>query len=279
MRREKWLSGNWLKSLLVVRSDIPESMIDTHTHPYLEEFEDGGITAVDRALSAGVSHMILPNVGRESVLPMESLHAHYPKDTSMAMGLHPTEVRAGWETTVDEFEKALMTGRFVAVGEVGIDLYWDKTHREEQNKAFRRQLEIAHRLRLPVIIHCRDGLDDVLKQIAIVRPEVTLVFHSFTGSADEVRRIREVCDPMFGINGVSTYKNARPLHEAIPTIGLDRILLETDAPYLSPVPYRGRRNEPAYVAEVCRRVGALIGATPENVERITDQNAKNTFSL
>lgn len=254
-------------------------MIDTHTHPYLEEFADGGAEAVERALSAGVRHIVLPNVDTSTVAPMTALHHLYPESTSMALGLHPTEVGADWQHIVGEMEKMLEGGGYVAVGEVGIDLYWDATHRREQSDAFEEQLRIAERLRLPVIIHCREGLDDVLAAIAKVNPSVRLIFHSFTGSPDDVRRIREVCDPMFGINGVVTFKNARELRESIPEIGLSRILLETDAPYLAPVPHRGKRNEPSYLPAVCSKVAETLGMSFEAVESATDQNAKATFSL
>lgn len=249
-------------------------MIDTHSHPYLKAFENGGDDAIRRAVDAGVTHIVLPNVDSSTIAPMMALHSRFPEYTSMAMGLHPTEVDDNWEQTVTEMEKMLETGDFVAVGEVGIDLYWDKTRKREQMEAFARQLRIAERLQLPVIIHCREALDETLEVIREVRPTVMLIFHSFTGSPDDVRRIREVCDPMFGINGVVTFKNAQEIREALPVIGPDRILLETDAPYLAPVPYRGKRNEPAYVTKTCEKVAEVLGMTPAEVEASTDINAQ-----
>lgn len=254
-------------------------MIDTHTHPYLEEFSDGGADAVRRALAAGVSHMVLPNVDEGSIAPMMALHEKFPGHTSVALGLHPTELGENWEKTVDSMEARLSEGGFVAVGEVGIDLYWDKSRREDQIKAFKRQLRIADSLRLPVIIHCRDGLDETISAIDDIRPSVRLIFHSFTGSPDDVRKIREVCDPMFGINGVVTFKNANPLREALQEIGTDRLLLETDAPYLAPVPFRGKRNEPAYIMSTLHKVAETLGTSPASIETATDNNAKETFRL
>lgn len=254
-------------------------MIDTHSHPYLEEFENGGIDAVDRAVAAGVSLIILPNVDASSVEPMKRLHNSRPACTAMALGLHPTEVGGDWSGIVDEMEKQLGDGGFVAVGEVGMDLYWDKTHREEQMAAFERQIRIAERLRLPVIIHCREALDETLEVIANVAPTVPLIFHSFTGSPEDVKHIREVCDPMFGINGVVTFKNAKSLRESLPEIGLDRLLLETDAPYLAPVPFRGKRNESAYIVNTLNAVAATLGLTPREVEEVTDRNARSVFRL
>lgn len=254
-------------------------MIDTHTHPYLEEFPDGGAEAICRALAAGVTHFILPNVGQSTVAPMESLHRRFPGSTSMALGLHPTEVGEDWEGIAAAMEEKLEGGGFVAVGEVGIDLYWDKTRRRQQMEAFTRQLRTAGRLHLPVIIHCREGLDETLECIDAARPATTLVFHSFTGAPADVARIRETCDPMFGINGVVTFKNASPLREALPEIGVGHILLETDAPYLAPVPHRGKRNEPAFVTHTCAKVAEVLGLPAKEVETATDLNAKATFRL
>lgn len=254
-------------------------MTDTHTHPYLEQFKDGGDEAVKRAIDAGVTHMVLPNVDGSTIDPMTALHRRFPSNTSMAMGLHPTEVGDDWQKVVDEMETLLDKGGYVAVGEVGMDLYWEKDRKKEQMEAFSRQLRIAERLRLPVIIHCREALDETIEVIREVNPTVRLIFHSFTGSPEEVRRVREVCDPMFGINGVVTFKNAKAIREALPEIGLDRILLETDAPYLAPVPYRGKRNEPAYVVGTCAKVAEVLGKSPREVEEITDKNAKLTFNI
>ena len=261
-------------------------MIDTHTHPYLEQFEEGGYGVVQAALDAGVSHMVLPNVDASTISPMIALHRRFPENTSIALGLHPTEVGADWEQVLAPIEELLRKTlvdsdgiRAVAVGEVGIDLYWDKSYREQQLLAFARQLRLAMQLRLPVIIHCREALDDTLDVIREVKPDIPLVFHCFTSGPEAVRKIREVCDPMFGINGVVTYKNAQDLRDALPVIGLDRILLETDAPYLAPVPKRGRRNEPSYVHWVCGKVAETLGLSPETVEEATDNNARRFFSL
>lgn len=254
-------------------------MIDTHSHPYLEQFKDGGAEVVKRAVDAGITHIVLPNVDGSTIAPMTELHTRFPDCTSMAMGLHPTEVEEGWASIIDQMEVLLDKGGFVAVGEVGMDLYWDKTYKKEQMEAFGRQMQIAERLGLPVIIHCREALEETIAVIAEVRPTVPLIFHSFTGSPEDVEKIREVCDPMFGINGVVTFKNAVSIREALPIIGLDHILLETDAPYLAPVPYRGRRNEPAYVVNTCKKVAEVLEMSAEDVEAATDRNAKLIFNL
>lgn len=254
-------------------------MTDTHSHPYLEEFAEGGAVAMESALEAGVRHVVLPNVDASTVASMMRLHMMFPQCTSVALGLHPTEVKEDWKEIVASMGKTLSRGGFCAVGEVGIDLYWDKSRRDLQVEAFKRQLEIAGELQLPVIIHNREALDDTLSCIRPVSPEVPLVFHSFTGNREDVDRIREVCDPYFGINGVVTYKNAQPLRDSLPSIGLKRIVLETDAPYLSPVPFRGKQNQPTYIVNTCRKVADVLGVPAEEVESTTDANASLIFGI
>ena len=257
-------------------------MIDTHTHLYLPEFEeDGCASAVERALAAGVGHLVLPNVDESSVEPMLRLHSQFPESTSVAMGLHPTEVGDDWREIVSLVEERLAGGGYVAVGEVGIDLYWDASRREQQMEAFRAQLALAKKYSLPVIIHCREGLPEVLECIAAEdAADAGLLFHSFTGTADDARRILEAApSAMFGINGVVTFKSAKALREALPTIGVERMVFETDSPYLAPVPYRGRRNESAYIGNVCRCVAAELGLDDDALEAATDDNARNFFRL
>ncbi len=258
-------------------------MIDTHTHLYSRQYGGDAAGAVERALAAGVKYMVLPNTDRDSIEPLLELHRLYPESTAVAMGLHPTDITDAWLEDLKEIEHRLDTEKCVAVGEVGMDLYHDRSRREEQREVFARQLRMAIERDLPVIIHCREALDDTLEVLNMVKAEgrglPALVFHSFTGNTDDVRRIREVCDPMFGINGVVTFKNSVPLQEAIPEIGLERIVLETDSPYLAPVPYRGKRNESAYLPEVCVKVAQLTGKTPAQVEAVTDANARYLFGL
>lgn len=254
-------------------------MIDTHTHLYLPEFPDGGDEQVRNAIDAGVTHLVFPNVDHDTISPMLALHNRFPENTSVAMGLHPTEVKENWKVIVDDMQKLLVEGGFVAVGEVGMDLYWDKTYRAEQMLAFAEQLSIAESMSLPVIIHCREALDETLDVIKSVSPTVRLIFHSFTGTPDDVRKIRKLCDPMFGINGVVTFKNAVSIRESLPIIGIDRILLETDSPYLAPVPNRGKRNESSNIPYICAKVAEALGMTVEEIDSATSANARNTFCL
>lgn len=254
-------------------------MIDTHTHLYFPEYGDEIPEIVKRATKTGITHFILPNVDEESLPQMKDFHHRYPEITSMAIGLHPTEVKDDWERVVDLVEKELKNGSYVAVGEVGMDLYWDKTFLDSQKQAFERQLQLAQEHKVPVIIHCRDAFEETMEIIEKVKPSVPLIFHSFTGNQETVKRIREGCDPYFGINGVVTYKNASSLRDALPLIGIEKILLETDSPYLTPVPHRGKRNESTYIVHVRDKVAETLMLSPEEVEKITDKNARLIFGI
>ena len=256
-------------------------MIDTHTHIYMPEFEAGGEEAYLRASESGVDVMIMPNVDLDTVCPLDSLYRRHPDRLRTAYGLHPTEVDADWRKTLWKIVPMLDSEGCMAVGEVGMDLYWDTTFRREQEDAFAEQLNIASEKRLPVIIHCRNALDEALQVISGLKTGCPrLLFHSFTGSAADAEKILSVVpDAFFGINGVVTFKNARELQDAVPAIGLERIVLETDSPYLAPVPHRGKRNESAFVVDVCDKVAVLFGISREEAEAATDSNARFIFNL
>lgn len=252
-------------------------MIDTHSHIYLPEFDDDRADVVARARKAGLRHLVMPNVDMATYDAMVATNAAYPAYTSMAMGLHPTSVEADWMQQLEATESHLDDHSFVAIGEVGIDLYWDDTYRRQQMTVLREQLLWAARRDLPVIIHCRNGLDevcDVFDGFGRTLPEC--VFHSFGGTKDDLRRIRRYGDFYFGINGVVTFKNAH-VDDLLEPIGLDRILLETDCPYLTPVPYRGKRNESAYVPLIAEKIADTLGVSVDEVSEATDSNASHFF--
>lgn len=256
-------------------------MIDTHTHLYLEEFAPDHCAAVERAIAAGVSTMIFPNVDASTVAPMRQLHAKFPHDTLMGIGLHPTEVDgAAVEEQLQfvERELAAHASDYVAIGEIGIDLYWDRQYRDWQMQVLERQMTMAAERGLPVIIHCRDGLDEVLEVIDGLENVPPGVFHSFGGTTDDVERIRHRGDFYFGINGIVTFKNSR-LREVLPAIGIDRILLETDAPYLAPVPMRGRRNESAYLVHTAAHIAGTLNLPLTEVDLTTTANARTLFHI
>ena len=254
-------------------------MIDTHTHLYFPEFNDDIGAIMQNCRQKGVSHFILPNVDKESIGLMKCLHDAYPETTSMAMGLHPTEVNDDWETVMETIKSEIHSGDFVAVGEVGMDLYWDKSYEKQQKQAFYQQLKLADQYNLPVIIHSRSAFPETIEIIRQAQPSVPLIFHSFTGDKKIVNNIREVCDPYFGINGVVTFKNAADLRESLHEIGIDKILLETDSPYLTPAPHRGKRNDSSFLEYIRDVIGQTLGLPSEDVEKITDNNAKSVFRL
>lgn len=256
-------------------------LIDTHTHIYDEAFEadGGGTAAVDRALEAGVGHMIMPNVDASTVAPLLDLAERRRDVMSVALGLHPTEVRDDWREVLASIMEAAdnCRARLVAVGEVGVDLYWDKALRKLQIEAFEAQLDEAARRNLPVIIHCREALDEVVTALSH-HPGVRGVMHSFGGSAEDVERVRRVADMHFGLNGIATFKNCR-VTDAVPAIGLDRLLLETDAPYLAPVPKRGRRCESAYLPYTALHIADSLAMPLPELARATTDNARRLFGL
>ena len=254
-------------------------MIDTHTHLYLEEFDADRNEAVQRAIESGVSHLLLPNVDLTPIEPMHNLHDAHPDVTSMAMGFHPTEVNGDFRQSLAQVERWFGERSYVAVGEIGIDLYWDATYRSEQMQALDTQLHWASEMHLPVIIHCREGLSTILEVMDSFEGELPQgVFHSFTGTVDEVAEIRRRGDFYFGINGIVTFKkSAIPL--LLPAVGLERLLLETDSPYLAPVPNRGRRNESANIPYINACIASHLGITPQEVSDTTDANARRLFGL
>jgi TatD DNase family protein len=263
-------------------------MIDTHTHIYMPEFDTEGqevgscygqCETADRAVQAGVDMMILPNVDLSTIEPMRALHSKRPRCTAMAMGLHPTEVRDTWRSDLkavtDELETHLSD--YCAVGEVGIDLYWDKTFADEQMQALDIQAGKATALGLPIIIHCREGLAQTL-EVLQGHPDARAIFHSFGGTTDDVEAIRRHGDHYFGINGIVTFKNSR-LAEVLPAIGAQRILTETDSPYLAPTPHRGRRNESAYIPLIVAAIARGLGISPDEAAETTTYNSKMIFNL
>lgn len=256
-------------------------MIDTHTHLYLDDFAPENDAVVERAISVGVDKLIFPNVDVNTVAQMRGLHSRYPENTFMAIGLHPTEVNA--ENVDDQLryvsdELSAHPDEYIAIGEIGIDLYWDKQYRDRQMEVLSRQMNMAAERNLPVIIHCRDGLDEVLEVIEGLDKVPQGVFHSFGGTVEDVERIRKYGDFYFGINGIVTFKNSR-LREVLPTIGVDRILLETDAPYLAPVPMRGKRNESAYIIHTAGYIANTLGLSNQELDVITTANAERLFKI
>lgn len=254
-------------------------MIDSHSHIYMEEFDTDRNEVVRRAIEAGVHHIILPNVDIESIAPLHSTIQQYPQ-CKAAMGLHPTSVNDNYNEQLDTIHKLFAHHTYCAVGEIGIDLYWDKTFRNQQCDAFATQIQWALEFNLPIIIHCREALPDTIATLQrFPYNTVRGVFHSFTGTPQQVEEIRnKVGDMYFGINGIVTFKNAH-LDELVRAIGIERILLETDAPYLAPHPHRGNRNEPAYIPYMAQRIANILDISIDEVNTITTHNTLTLFNI
>ncbi len=254
-------------------------IIDTHTHLYLDEFSPDKDLAVKRALDAGVKLMIFPNVDISTIAPMRLLASHFPDNIYMGMGLHPTEINDNYLENlaiIDEHHKSFPKD-YIAIGEIGMDLYWDKTYCTQQMKAFDMQIDRAIELDLPVIIHCREALDQTL-EVMKCKTGLRGVFHSFGGTIEDVDRIRQNHDFYFGINGIVTFKNCG-LRNVLPAIGADRLLLETDSPYLAPVPHRGKRNESAYIVHTAAHIATSLDVSMEYICQKTTDNAMNLFGI
>ncbi len=254
-------------------------MIDSHAHLYCDDFDADRDEVVSRAQAAGVTHVVLPNENLDSMGRIKAMHDRWPTFTSMAIGLHPEDVDGNYRHILEQMRPMAASGRYVAVGEVGIDLYWDAKWRKEQVEALVTQLEWCRDYDLPFIIHCRNGLDECLEAIDRVGGDkLKGVMHSFTGTVADVERVRRHGDFYFGVNGIVTFKKSQ-VPAIIPAIGLDRLLLETDSPYLAPVPHRGKRNESAFVPCVCQAVAQILKTDTTLVEQQTDTNARKLFKL
>jgi TatD DNase family protein len=256
-------------------------MIDTHSHIYVEEFADDVDDVVSRAQQAGVEKILLPNINRESIEPMLALCHRYPGYLYPMLGLHPEDVKEDWEQLLSEMETMLQQpgNPFVAVGEVGLDFYWDKTFSEEQKKALDVQIQWAVRYGLPLMIHCRDAHDELLEALAPYKGTgLKGVFHCFGGTPEQAHALLEHEGFVLGIGGVLTFKKS-PLPAVLAETSLGRIVVETDAPYLAPVPYRGKRNESAYCVEVFKKLAELYQVTPEEVSIRTNMNVRRIFGV
>lgn len=254
-------------------------MIDTHSHIYGPEYTDDRNEVVARAIEAGVSKVLLANVDSFTIDEMQACHNQYPDFTAMAMGLHPTSVKEDWQTELRKVEDALRNGqRYLSIGEVGLDLYWDKTFEIEQEKVLEQQLDWAISLDLPVILHIRKAHAETFKVLNRFKGKtIRGVFHCFGGGIEEAKKAVDM-GFFLGIGGVVTYKNSN-LGDVIKSIGLEHILLETDAPYLSPVPQRGRRNEPYNLVYIRDCLSSIFQKKSQNVDEITTKNAQQLFSF
>lgn len=249
---------------------------DTHCHLYVSEFDPDKKEMMERAIEAGVDRMMMPNIDLDSVARIKSLAVEYPEHCFPMMGLHPCSVKSDYITVLSAIEKLLFTEQYIGVGETGIDLYWDTTFRQQQIEAFELQIDWAAQLNLPVIIHSRESLDLNIEIITRKQDgKLRGIFHCFGGTVDQARQIQDLGFKV-GIGGVVTYKNSN-LPGVLPEIPPSMIVLETDAPYLSPVPFRGKRNESAYIPLISAKVADILQISLAELSALTNENAAEVF--
>lgn len=253
-------------------------LIDTHLHLYAEEYDADRKAQIATAQREGVVKMLLPNIDRSSIPGLKQLTVEYPGYCLPMMGLHPCYVKADFEEELAAIEQELRSGNYIAVGEIGMDRYWELDFIAQQEDALRRQLRWAHEVDLPVALHTRNANDEVIE---IIR-EVNLsglrgVFHCFSGTIAQAKTMIDL-GFYLGIGGVVTYKNGG-IDKILSELSLDKIVLETDGPYLSPVPHRGKRNQPGYIKYVAEKLAEIKNISPEEVANITTENAKTLFRL
>ena len=253
-------------------------LTDTHTHLYLKEFETDVHEVINRAINAEVKYFIVPNIDSTSIEPMMDLCNNYKGTCFPAMGLHPSSVKKDFQKELEIITEYLEKDKFIAIGEIGIDLYWDKTFINEQVEAFKYQLLLAEEYNLPVIIHSRNAMNEIIQ---ILNDEkfngIKAAFHCFPGSLEQALYLTKKGYKL-GIGGVVTYKNSG-LAKIVKELPLEDILLETDSPYLPPVPYRGQRNESAYIKTIAEFIASLKSCSLEEVADVTSANANEFFKL
>ena len=251
-------------------------IIDTHTHIFVEEFDNDRAETIQRAKAVGVEKFVLPNIDSQSIPALKKTVAEYPDEMLPLMGLHPTSVKENWQEEFEIIQQELSNGNYKGIGEIGIDLYWDKTFIKEQQEVFQTQLRWAKQKKLPVSIHIRNAFDEVFEIVEQEKsPELTGVFHCFTGTLEQAQRAIDL-NFYLGIGGVVTFKNGKIdkfLHEIPP----HHLVVETDAPWLSPTPFRGKRNEPAYIKYVVDKLQEIYQMDRKELECVLYNNANNLF--
>lgn len=251
---------------------------DTHTHLYSEEFDLDRSEMMQRAIDNGVSRFFIPAIDSTCTKAMYDLERNYPDNVFLMMGLHPTYVKDNYKEELQHVENELAKRKFIAIGEIGIDLYWDKTHLAEQQFAFRKQIQLAKQYKLPIVIHCREAFDEIFEILEEEKsPELFGIFHCFTGTYEQALQAISY-NMKLGIGGVVTFKNGK-IDQFLNQIDLKHIVLETDSPYLAPIPYRGKRNESSYLVNVADKLAQIYGVSINEIATITTHNSVEIFSI
>jgi TatD DNase family protein len=250
---------------------------DTHTHLYSKEFDKDRTDLIQKAIDAGITRLFMPNISSESINVMFEVEKEFPNNCFPMMGLHPCSVGENVETELKTIEEWLDKRSFTAIGEIGIDLYWDKTFFKQQQDAFRKQITWAKKYALPYVIHSRNAFDETMEIVSEFKSEgIKAVFHCFSGNVQQAEQVLAAGDFKLGIGGVVTFKNSG-LDKVVEAIDLKHLVLETDAPYLAPLPYRGKRNEPDYLILIAKKIAELKKISLEEVAAVTTENSKYLF--
>ncbi|GAA4800481.1 TatD family hydrolase [Litoribaculum gwangyangense] len=251
---------------------------DTHTHLYSEAFDEDRNEMINRAIDKGISRFFIPAIDSTYIQAMLELEKAFPENIFLMMGLHPTHVKGNYEEELKFVEQMLASRKFYAIGEIGIDLYWDKSTLNIQKEAFKYQINLAKKHKLPIVIHCREAFDEIFEVLETEKDDNLFgIFHCFTGSVEQAYKAISY-NMKLGIGGVTTFKNGK-IDQFLHQIDLEHIVLETDSPYLAPVPYRGKRNESVYILKVLEKLSEIYNIPQEEIARITTENSKDIFKI
>jgi TatD DNase family protein len=264
----------------IFAAQITFSMVitDTHTHLYSNEFDEDRDEMIQRAIDAGVSRFFIPAIDSAYTQSMYDLEKAYPNNIFLMMGLHPTHVKDNYLEELQHVEEELAKRKFFAIGEIGIDLYWDKTHLPQQQDAFRKQIQLAKRYKLPIVIHCREAFDEIFEILEEEKsPTLFGIFHCFSGTYEQALQAISY-NMKLGIGGVVTFKNGK-IDQFLNQIDLKHIVLETDSPYLAPVPFRGKRNESSYLVNVVDKLAEIYNLSQEEIALVTTENSIAIFGI
>jgi TatD DNase family protein len=253
-------------------------LTDTHTHLYSDAFKEDRDEMIQRAFDLGINRFFIPAIDSSYTESMYQLENAYPNEIYLMMGLHPTSVKEDYEKELAHVELQFKNRKFYAVGEIGIDLYWDSSTLEIQKIAFKRQIQLAKKYVLPIVIHCRNAFDEIFEVLETEKDDKLYgIFHCFTGTFEQAQKAISF-NMKLGIGGVVTFKNGK-IDTFLNQIPLEHIVLETDSPYLTPAPYRGKRNESAYLDLVCKKVSELYNLSEEEIAKITTENSIQVFGI
>ena len=253
-------------------------LTDTHTHLYSEHFNEDISLVMQRTFDSGVKRLFIPAIDSATTEAMYLLEKQYPENVFLMMGLHPTSVKSNFKQELEHVKKQFLKRQFFAVGEIGIDLFWDKSNLENQKIVFKTQIQLAKKYKLPIVIHCRDAFDEIFKILESENDDDLFgIFHCFTGTEEQANKAISF-NMKLGIGGVVTFKNGK-IDTFLNKIDIKNIVIETDSPYLSPVPYRGKRNESSYLPLICKRLAEIYQLSEEEISIITTQNSKDVFGI